>query len=378
MSSYLFCFNPEAGSAMADRAQPELQRWRRIQLARHLVEVEGGDLDMFSFDSMGAIAQIRVPRRALDEVVTDGRAFMTNGCPGEGGVPGCTRPYGSYRPVEAFRDYPFAPEAGDLVEIGRQLHWTTLSPRSERWFEVRIVVPLKAVPDLVEEIDLTADETGIDPEYLKFILNEWDGQALEEALLVKDASGAEVVAVGVSTDVDIDQILYTALAKGADVALKLSDSGEATTGALSAVSHRAALLAGYLACEPADLVITGVQASDDPDGQLAPMLAAMLDLPHVSVVVSIEEDGRSAKVRQEFAGGRSHELEVELPAVIGVQSARQPPRYAPISRIKQAMQAGGLKEVTVSPGDRPCGLTVRRMHKPEIAAKGRDAGRERQ
>lgn len=243
----------------------------------------------------------------------------------------------------------------------------TLSPRTERWFELRIVVALKAVPDLVEEIDLTADEKAIDPEYLKFILNEWDGQALEEALLLKDASGAEVVAVGLSTDTDIDQILYTALAKGADAGLKLIDSGEPGAGARSTVSHRAALLAGYLVLEPADLVITGVQASDDPDGQLAPMLAAMCDLPHVSVVVSVEEEGRSVKVRQEFAAGRSHELEVDLPAIIGVQSARQPPRYAPISRIKQAMAAGGLKEVTVSPREEPAGLRVRRMHKPETA-----------
>ena len=47
---------------------------------------------------------------------------------------------------------------------------------------MRIVVPMKAVPDLVEEIELTTDETGIDREYLTFVLSEWDAQALEEAL----------------------------------------------------------------------------------------------------------------------------------------------------------------------------------------------------
>ncbi len=52
---------------------------------------------------------------------------------------------------------------------------------------MRIVVPMRAVPDLVEEIELTADETGIDREYLTFVLSEWDAQALEEALLLKDA-----------------------------------------------------------------------------------------------------------------------------------------------------------------------------------------------
>ena len=119
--SYLFCFNPEPGSRMAERGQPELRRWRRIQLARHLVEAERCDLDVFSFGDDGSIAQVRTPRTTLDHVVADGRAFMTDGCPGEGDTPGCTRPYGSYRPVEAFRDYPFAPNGDDLEEIRRQL-----------------------------------------------------------------------------------------------------------------------------------------------------------------------------------------------------------------------------------------------------------------
>ena len=227
---------------------------------------------------------------------------------------------------------------------------------------VRVVVPMKAVPDLVEEIELTPDETDIDREFLTFVLNEWDAQALEEALLVKDATGAEVVAVGLAGDPDIDQALYTAIAKGADAAVKLGggDGGTRTAG-------RAALLAGYLASEPADLVITGVQAADDLDGQLAPMLAAYLGQPHVSVVVAIEAEGDGVTVRQEFAGGRFHELHLRLPAVLGVQAARQAPRYAPITRIRQAMQAGGLRETQAAPAAAGPGLTVRRMYRPEAA-----------
>ena len=221
---------------------------------------------------------------------------------------------------------------------------------------------MKAVPDLVEEIELTPDETGIDREFLKFVLNEWDSQALEEALLVKDATGAEVVAVGLAGDPDIDQALYTAIAKGADAAVKISGGdGGIRTG------DRAALLAGYLSSEPADLVITGVQAADDLDGQLPPMLAAHLGLPHVSVVVGIEANGDGVIVRQEFAGGRFHELRLNTPAVVGVQAARQAPRYAPITRIRQAMQAGGLRETEASPAAAAPGLTVRRMYRPEAA-----------
>lgn len=228
---------------------------------------------------------------------------------------------------------------------------------------MRIVVLMKAVPDLVEEIELTADETGIDREFLKFVVSEWDAQALEEALLVKDAAGADVVAVGLASDPDIDQALYTALAKGADSAVKVT-GGEETM----LTGDRAALLAGYLAAEPADLVMTGVQAADDIDGQLPPMLAAHLGQPHVSVVVAVEAANGGVTVRQEFAGGLVHELAVQLPAVIGVQAARQAPRYAPITRIRQAMQAGGLREVTAAAATAAPAPTVRRMFRPEQAS----------
>ncbi len=228
---------------------------------------------------------------------------------------------------------------------------------------MRIVVPVKAVPDLVEEIELTADETGIDREYLKFVLSEWDAQALEEALLLKDSSGADVAVVGLASDPDIDQALYTALAKGADSAVKITDGDDAALLA----GGRAAILAGYLAAEPADLVITGVQAADDIDGQLPPMLAAHLGQPHVSVVIGITAADGTITVRQEFAGGRVHEVKVTLPAVIGVQAARQAPRYAPISRIRQAMQAGGLREVAASPAPASPAPAVRRMFRPEQA-----------
>lgn len=226
---------------------------------------------------------------------------------------------------------------------------------------MRIVVPIKAVPDLAEEIEFTADQAGIDREYLKFVVSEWDAQALEEALLIKDASGAEVVAVGLASDPDIDQALYTAIAKGADAAVKVSggDKEMVMTG------DRAALLAGYLAAEPADLVITGVQAADDIDGQLPPMLAAHLGQPHVSVVIGVEAADGGVTVRQEFAGGRVHELAVRLPAVVGVQAARQAPRYAPITRIRQAMQAGGLRDVTAEPAASGPVPVVRRVFRPE-------------
>ncbi|HEX9030475.1 MAG TPA: radical SAM protein [Streptosporangiaceae bacterium] len=119
--SYLFCFNPEPDSRMASHPKSPLVRWRRIQLAKHLIETEGYDLSQFDFDADGSLAHLRASKSAVDTVVSQGVAFMTNGCPGEQGEPGCTRPYGSYRPSEPFRDYPFLPAEADLDEIRAQL-----------------------------------------------------------------------------------------------------------------------------------------------------------------------------------------------------------------------------------------------------------------
>jgi biotin synthase len=119
--SYLFCFNPEPDSRMAGHPKSPIGRWRRVQLARHLIEADGYDLAQFDFDAEGGLARLRASKSAVDAVVSQGVAFMTNGCPGEQGQPGCTRPYGSYRPSEPFRDYPFLPSAADLDEVRRQL-----------------------------------------------------------------------------------------------------------------------------------------------------------------------------------------------------------------------------------------------------------------
>jgi electron transfer flavoprotein beta subunit len=225
---------------------------------------------------------------------------------------------------------------------------------------MRIVVPIKQTPDLVEELELNSDGTDVDREFLKFVLSEWDDQAIEEALLVKEASGGEVIVVGFG-DPDVELSLYTALAKGADRAVNLTGLGEGWID-----SHtRAAALAGWLEGQEVDLVLAGVQAVDDLDGQLPPLLASTLGWPHVGVVIGVEGKDNTVVVNQEFGGGKSTRLELQLPGVIGVQAARQPPRYASITRIRQAQQAGGIEEVEVSKPGADAGITIRRLFAPE-------------
>lgn len=115
--SYLFCFNPEPDSRLADHEKSSLRRWRRIQVVKHLVESDGWGEDQFQFDDDGALVGLSGDAETVSRAVASGVPFMTDGCPGEEGEPGCTRPYGSYRPSEPFRDFPFAPTATDLDDI---------------------------------------------------------------------------------------------------------------------------------------------------------------------------------------------------------------------------------------------------------------------
>ncbi|RMG64911.1 MAG: radical SAM protein [Calditrichaeota bacterium] len=119
--AYLFCFNPEPDSRMGNEPKPHLTRWRRIQLVKWLIEERDLPREKLEFDAEGNLVYLKWPRQKVQEAIALGVAFMTNGCPGEHGEPGCTRPYGSYRPSEPYRDYPFLPDPEDLRQITEQL-----------------------------------------------------------------------------------------------------------------------------------------------------------------------------------------------------------------------------------------------------------------
>ena len=122
---YLFCFNPEEDSRMANWPKSTIKRWRRIQLVKHLLEIHDLQPNAIGYDDNGFINQLKVHSKSIAESIRSldgGVAFMTNGCPNEGGSEvGCSRPYGSYKPSESFRDFPFKPEAGDLMTIRKEL-----------------------------------------------------------------------------------------------------------------------------------------------------------------------------------------------------------------------------------------------------------------
>jgi electron transfer flavoprotein beta subunit len=201
---------------------------------------------------------------------------------------------------------------------------------------VKVVVAVKAVAALDDEVELVDDETTVDPDGLEWDLNEWDAFSLEEALTLRDAAGdGEVVVVTVGDEESHDALL-ACLAKGADRAVRIWDDALAGADPLAV----ALVLAAAIERESPDLVLCGVQSSDGVNGATGVATAAHLGLPHVAVVKAIDYDAAAsqATVERELEGGLVEVLRVRLPALLTIQTGINEPRYATLRAIKQARE----------------------------------------
>lgn len=233
---------------------------------------------------------------------------------------------------------------------------------------MKIIVPVKLVPDLVEELSIDASGRMLDTTWLRMIVNEFDDHALEEALLLSERAKSE----GISSEVTViapdlegvDDVLFTAAAKGADRLVKITVEMESD---LNNHALARALSALIQEIQP-DLVLTGVQAHNDLDGPLGPQLAAQLDIPYIGYIASVQVEGRKAIVHKEYPGGLIAEMSASIPAVLGIQSAESPPRYVAFSKIRQAMNTVEIEQRLVEDLDPSGGSVINRLYQPEMGA----------
>ncbi len=225
-----------------------------------------------------------------------------------------------------------------------------------------IIVLTKQVPDLVEELLVDANGKELDRSYMKYILNESDDHALEQALILKEKYGG-TVSVYSNNYGDVDETLFTALAKGVDEVYKIETNNALINNHLLAKCYQ-----NILSDTSYDLILTGVQSIEDIDGQIGALLATYLHIPYVGVVNTIQVHSDFINVTKEFSGGVLSEMRIQLPALIGIQAAEKPPRYVPISKIRQAQKTGTIKEIKISLDDFPSdndNVHIRKMYAPE-------------
>jgi biotin synthase len=111
----LFAFTPVKGTKFEKYERPNIDIFRKLQLGRFLIIIKNKDLSDFVFNSKGEIIKFNINKRELKEIVDDGEAFSTSGCPG------CNRPFYTSKPSGSIYNYPIKPNQGEQDEIYRSL-----------------------------------------------------------------------------------------------------------------------------------------------------------------------------------------------------------------------------------------------------------------
>ena len=205
----------------------------------------------------------------------------------------------------------------------------------------KIIVCIKQTFDT--EAKIVLENGKISDKGVKLITNPYDEFAVEEAIRIKEKTGAEVVLFCLGAQTAQEAMRYC-LAMGADRGVHLNDpaflNGDEKSSAY-ALAKAIEKEGDY------DLILCGQVAVDDGSCQVPQRLAEILDIPQVTIAVKVEFDGDKVKVTREADNG--HEIwETQLPCLISCQRGLNEPRYPSLPNIMKAKK----KEIkTVTPAD---------------------------
>jgi len=202
-----------------------------------------------------------------------------------------------------------------------------------------IVVTVKQVPDPdIPPTHFKIDEAArkvVPPAGVAPVMNGYDANALEAALRLREEFGGKVTVVSLGPDSAKDT-LKRAIAMGADAAIHINDP--ALNEADSTTTARA-LAEAIKKIGNFDLVLSGRQASDTDGGQVHLGIAQHLGLPAISPVQKIEEAAADSVTVERIVEDGFQRLKVRLPALLGISSEINDPRYPPLKGIMAAGRA---------------------------------------
>lgn len=209
---------------------------------------------------------------------------------------------------------------------------------------MKIAVCIKQVVTREWQVRVNEDKTWVRDGDASWELNEPDAYALEEGLRLKEKHGGEVVVISAGP-ARATQVIREALARGADRAIHVEGDHFATADAFVV----AGALADALKSEQIDLVLTGLQSDDQGFAQVGVVLAEKLGIAHSTIIMEVQVDGTTLKVKRELEGGWFQWISMPLPAALTIQSGINQLRYATLKGIMAAKKKE-IKVITASAG----------------------------
>jgi len=206
---------------------------------------------------------------------------------------------------------------------------------------MHIVVCVKQVPSSIAVKTDPATQT-LTCTGSEFLINPFDENALETALVLKDTAAAKVTVLTIGGAQAAD-VLREALGRGADAAQLISDpafegSDAWATGKILATAIQK--LGGV------DLVLCGKQTFDGDTAQVGPSIAEFLGWSCVAFVRKLTLEGTTLKLERMFEEGYE-KIALPLPAVLTVGKEINTPRMASLKG-RMAAKRAQLAPVTAA------------------------------
>tara|TARA_B100000949_G_scaffold212670_1_gene207008 strand:- start:57 stop:806 length:750 start_codon:yes stop_codon:yes gene_type:complete len=189
---------------------------------------------------------------------------------------------------------------------------------------------MKAVVEPESRIELGTDGE-VQRANFRYELNEYDLYAVEEGIRMAELYEAEVTVVSAGPEEAV-QSLRKGLAMGATDAIFIPVEESMGDAFLSAT-----VLAAALKPIQPDLVLAGVESNDLGGSQVGVLVAEQLGYVAATMAISVQvgNDG-VLNVRRELEGGNFVEVNLQMPAVLTIQTGLNEPRYPSLKGIMAA------------------------------------------
>lgn len=205
-----------------------------------------------------------------------------------------------------------------------------------------IIVCMKQVVDL-QQIRIKRDTREPVVEGAPFVFGQFEKNALEEAVRLKEKHGGKVIALALG-NAKLKDLVIEALAMGADEAVLLTAPAFAGGGSAGTAY---ALAAAIRKIGKFDLILMGEGSADNYSGQVAGRVAELLDLPQITFVRELRIDGSRVRATRDLEDALEL-VEADCPVLVSATSELNTPRLPPLTAI---LKASKKPIATWSPAD---------------------------